>query len=82
MKAIVDVINIVVERIQMFLDAVVGAITFAVDFVGDLIYVVGLTADALLTIPQVLAWLPAAVSTVIVTILTIAVVYKIMGREG
>lgn len=82
MKAVVDFIQVIVDRIKMLVDAVVSGITFVADFIKDLLYVIGLTGDALLTLPEVLKWLPAAVSAVIITILTIAVVYKIMGREG
>lgn len=82
MKAIVDIINAVVAQFKALIDGVVAAFDFAVKFFGDLVYVVGLTGDALLTVPELLKWLPAAVSAVVVTILTLAVLYKILGREG
>lgn len=82
MKALVDIFTAAFDSIKAIVDAIVGAFSFLVSFIGDLIYVVGLTADALVSLPELLRWLPAAVSTVIVLILTIAVIYKVMGREG
>lgn len=62
-------------------DAVVGAFDFLVSFIGDIVYLVQLTGKFLVQIPAYFSWLPAPVLTLIVTILTVVVLYKVLGRE-
>lgn len=74
---------------QAILDFFVGIfevisslIQFVIDFIGDLVYVVQLTAQFVSNIPNYFAWMPAAIVSIIVSIFAVVVIYKVMGREG
>lgn len=74
---------------QAILDFFVGIfevisslIQFVIDFIGDLVYVVQLTATFVANIPVYFAWLPSTIVSLIVTIFAVVVIYKVMGREG
>lgn len=57
-------------------------VSFVVDLLSDVVYVVELTAEFVLKIPEYLSWLPAPVLAVVVSIFVVVVIYKILGREG
>ena len=48
----------------------------------DTVYIIKLTGSFLLKIPQLFSWLPAPALALIVSIFTVVVIYKVMGREG
>lgn len=55
---------------------------FILDIFRDIDYLVDLTGEFVKNIPNYFGWLPAPVLAVIVTIFTIVVLYKVLGREG
>lgn len=57
-------------------------INFVVKLFSDLIMMLQLLAKFIVNIPSYFGWLPASVVAIIVTIFTIVVIYKILGREG
>lgn len=63
-------------------DLVTSLVTFVIDFIGDIVYVVQLTATFVGNIPTYFAWLPSAYVSVIVSIFAVVVIYKVLGREG
>lgn len=63
-------------------EAIGAAFNFFISFISDIVYVVELTASFLTQIPSLFAWLPGAISALIVTGFGIVVVYKVLGREG
>lgn len=65
-----------------FVDLVTSLFDFVVGFVSDLVYVIQLTGIFLSEIPNYFGWMPSAYVTLIVTIFSIVVIYKIIGREG
>lgn len=62
-------------------DAVTGFFSFLFSIVSDIVYLVQLTGKILLQIPAFFFWLPDQVLGLLVTILTIAVLYKVLGRD-
>lgn len=75
MKAIVDFLSGIGDGIMAVVDFVIG-------FFEDVVYVVKLTGEFVLQIPSYLSWLPPEVLAIVVTIFTVVVLYKILGREG
>lgn len=75
MKALIGFIKGIAEGIGMAIDFLGGLIS-------DLAYMVGLLGKFVVQIPSYLSWLPPSVVAIFVTIFSIVVVYKIIGREG
>lgn len=69
----------VIKGIGEFISNVVG---FILDFIKDIVYIITLLGETIVSIPQYFGWLPAAVVSLILALFAIAVVYKITGREG
>lgn len=73
------------KAIISFLEGIASAVTGFFDFVfsliADIVYLVQLTGRMLGQIPTYFAFLPAPVLAIIVTAVTIAVLYKVLGRE-
>lgn len=74
---------------QAMLDffANIGDIIFSIcewfiSFLGDLLYMIQLTGQFLLKIPDYFSWLPGPAVSLIVVIFSIVVLYKVLGREG
>ena len=63
-------------------DVIVSIVEFVVKFFKDLIYVIGLLGNLLVSLPAMIGWLPSACISLVVTTFSIVVIYKIMGREG
>ena len=63
-------------------DLVVSLVDFVIGLIGDIVYMVELTAVFVANIPTYFAWLPGTFVATIVIIFSIVVIYKIIGREG
>ena len=75
MDAIIKFINGIVSGVTAVLDFLIG-------FIEDIVYVVKLTGQFVLNIPDYFAWMPAPVLATVVTIFGVVVIYKVLGREG
>ena len=75
MQAIIDFFNTVGSVIST-------VINFVVKMFSDLVMMLQLLAKFIVNIPSYFGWLPSAVVAVIVSIFSIVVIYKILGREG
>lgn len=73
------------DAIISFLEGIGSAITgffaFVASLISDLVYLVSLTGKALAAIPSMVAWLPAPVLALLTTCITVAVLYKVLGRD-
>lgn len=63
-------------------DVISSLIDFVISLVEDIVYVVKLCGSFVVKIPDYFSWLPASVLALIITIFSIVVIYKILGREG
>lgn len=72
----------IIDFVKAIADGFLTVIDFVVSFVGDIVYIVQLTAMYLAQIPSYFSWLPGELLTIIVTIFAIVVIYKVTGREG
>lgn len=74
------------EAITSFLSSIgnviVTAYQFLVDTINGIVYIVKILGYFVTNIPTYFDWLPGEFVTIIVMIFSIAVVYKILGREG
>lgn len=73
-----DIIN-AVETIIDFIDTIWK---FIKDFTADTFEMIELVGETVKSIPDYLSWLPAEVVTALIAIFSVAVIYKILGREG
>lgn len=62
-------------------DGVKAVVDFAITFFEDVAYIVKLTGEFVVKIPEYLSFLPAPVLTLIVSIFSVVVIYKVLGRE-
>lgn len=58
-----------------------SVVSFVLNLISDLIYVVGLLAKSILDIPKYLSFLPPVILAVLISTFSIVVIYKILGRE-
>lgn len=63
-------------------DFFVSIYEFVIGFFRDIAYVIKLTGEFVLKIPEYFDWLPTEVVALIVVIFGIVVIYKVLGREG
>lgn len=63
-------------------DVVGGLVDFVIGFIGDIVYLVQLTAKAVASVPTYFSWVSPQVLTLLVSIFAVVVLYKILGREG
>lgn len=72
----------IITFFEGIVDAITGAIDFLIGFIEDIVYIVKITGEFVLEIPNYLAWLPAPVLVIVVVVFGVVVIYKVMGREG
>lgn len=74
------------DALLEFFNGIGSAITSVIDFViglfQDLIYMIQLLGQVVLNIPNYFSWLPSELLSIFLLIVSIVVIYKILGREG
>lgn len=75
MGAILDVLS-------GFIDLCMFVVDFVISTIKDLVYMIGLLGELTVNLPDYLGWLPTSIMTHFLVIISIVVVYKIIGREG
>lgn len=63
-------------------NVIVTAFEFLVDTINGIVYIVKILGYFVANIPNYFDWLPGEFVTIVVMIFSVAVVYKILGREG
>ena len=71
----------IIEFFTAFADVIENVIEFLFDFIGTMIDLVVMLGEAALAIPMVFAIMPPPATVVLTAILTIAITYKMIGRE-
>lgn len=75
-----------IESIKELLFNISSFFTTIWDFVlkmfEDLVYIVQITGQALASVPKLFSFLPTPLLVIIIAIISVVVVYKVMGREG
>lgn len=73
--------NVIVDFLTGIGQAITSGFSLVFGLLEDLVYLILLTGKVLLSIPTYFSWLPPQFVVLVVSILTIAVLYKVMGRE-
>lgn len=69
------------DFIMALFQPILSLFDLIISFVQDIVYVVKLVGAFVVNIPSYFDWLPTGVVALIVSIFTVVVIYKIMGRE-
>lgn len=63
-------------------DAILAVVDFVIGFFSDLIFMIQMLGNIMVSIPGYFSWLPGEIVSSLVLIFTLVVLYKILGREG
>lgn len=74
--------NALIDFIKGIGEAIVSVIDFVMGLFEDLVYMIKLLGVVIANIPNYFSWLPPQVLALVVLIISIVVIYKILGREG
>lgn len=69
------------ESITRIIEFIKTAWDFIINFFKEIVYIIQLLANVVLNMPSYFVWLPSVVTTLIITGLSIIVVYKVIGRD-
>lgn len=68
--------------LQTIADFFIAIFNIVMSLVQDIINMVKMLGEFIVSIPDLFSWLPAEVVAIIVTIFGVVVMYKVLGREG
>lgn len=54
---------------------------FVISFFKEIVYIIQLLAGVVVNMPSYFTWLPSVVTTLLLTGISIIVVYKVIGRD-
>lgn len=74
--------NALLDFLKGIGNAIVSVIDFVMGLFEDLVYMIKLLGQVVLNIPYYFSWLPPQILALVVLIISIVVIYKILGREG
>lgn len=74
--------NALLDFLKGIGNAIVSVIDFVMGLFEDLVYMIKLLGQVVLNIPNYFSWLPPQILALVVLIISIVVIYKILGREG
>lgn len=72
----------IIKFFQGIGDAIVAVFDFVVSLFSDLVYLIQLLGSALANMSGFLDWLPPEMVSLLLVLVSIVVIYKILGREG
>lgn len=70
-----------IEAIKSIVEIISSVFNFLIKVVSEIIYVIKLTGTILSNIASYFYFMPAVVATALITLITIAIAYKIAGRD-
>lgn len=75
-------LDAIIGFLSGLVDLFVGIVDFVIGLIGDLAYLAQITGKAVAAIPSYFSWVPPQVLALLLSIFTVVVLYKILGREG
>lgn len=63
-------------------DTVISLVDYMISTIQDIVYMIGLLGKVILSLPELIGWLPAGIISIVATAFSIVVIYKVIGREG
>lgn len=70
-----DIIHSILDFLGLFW-------TYAIEIGREMLFVVELLGTFFVHIPAYFSWLPGSLVSVLITLISIVIVYKVLGREG
>lgn len=70
------------QLLKTLVDGVIAVIKFIPKLLHDLIMVISLVTESASRLPAILSIFPGVLSSILISVLGVVVLYKIMGREG
>lgn len=67
---------------QQIFDFFSNVLDFLIDFIKDIVYIIEITGEMVLKIPDYFSWLPSEALSLLVSVFAVVVIYKVLGREG
>ena len=77
-----DWVEDILDFLKMLGDTFISFFNFVFSLVEDLVYVIQLLGETVIRIPTYFSWLPSGAVAIIVSIFSIVIIYKVLGREG
>lgn len=74
--------NGVIEFLRGIGEAIGNVTDFIVSFFSDIVYMITMLGKIAVEIPTYFSWLPSYITTPLLLIFTLVILYKILGREG
>lgn len=74
--------NGIIKAFESFFETIKVIIDFVIGIFEDLLFLIQLLGNFLANLPTYLGFLPSAVVTAALTIFSVAVIFKILGRDG
>ena len=71
----------IISSIKEFFDFIIKAVEFLISLIKDLIHVIGYIGQVAGKIPSYLGFLPTAAIAIVGTLVSIMIVYKVVGRD-
>lgn len=71
-----------ISALKSIFDLLSSLVTFIIGFFQDLVYMISLLGNFIVSLPSYLSWLPPTFVSSVMVIFSIVVIYKILGREG
>lgn len=70
----------IIDLLKSLVNGIVGLINFIENMVSDLIYFINLLGELLPSLPSFFTWLPPVAVSVLLTVFSIVVVLRVLGR--
>ena len=70
----------IIDLLKSLVNGIVGLIHFIEKMIADLIYFIDLLGELLPALPSFLTWLPPVAVSVLLTVFSIVVVLRVLGR--
>ena len=70
----------IIDLLKSLVNGIVGLIEFITNMVDDLIYFINLLGQLLPALPSFFTWLPPVAVSVLLTVFSIVVVLRVLGR--
>lgn len=71
----------IINFLKGIANGVTAIISFVLDLIADLLYVGQLLAQTVAQIPELFSFLPAELLALVVSAISIVVIYKLIGRD-
>lgn len=72
----------ILEVLRSLAQGIVAILKFIPKLLADLVMIVKLTAETAARLPTLFQIFPGVLSSILISILGVVVLYKVMGREG